>query len=137
MPIDQIHARLGVAALLFLLVAGVWGLLRWRRHLSVDAGYFGVLVVGELLLLGQALLGAYMLLQGQGAVLERPGMHVLYGVLPVLALPAVYAFTQGRTESPREQGLYGFVCLFMAALVWRASVTSAPLAAAWLALLLA
>jgi len=136
MPIEQIHARLGNAALLFLFVAGVWGLLRWRRQQSVDANYFGVLVVGELLLAAQTLLGAWMLVQGRGAALDRPGMHVLYGVLTMLTLPAVYAFTQGRTETPREQGLYGFVCLFLAALVWRASVTSAPPAAALLSLLL-
>lgn len=130
MTLTEIHARIGNSALLFMVVAGVWGLIRWRRNQGVDSNYFGILVVGELLLIAQALLGSYMLfILGRGANLERPSIHVLYGFLTVLTLPAVYAFTQGRTENPRDQGLYGFVCLFLAGLVWRATVTSAPLLA--------
>lgn len=127
MPINEIHARLGSAALLFMIIAGVWGLLRWARKQPIDSNYFGILVVGELLLIAQALVGAYMLfILGGGANLERANMHVLYGFLTAIALPALYAYTRGQTETHREQGMYAFMCLTLAALVWRAMVTSAP-----------
>ena len=133
MPINEIHARIGAAALLFMVAAGVWGLVRWRRKQAVDQNYFGILVVGELLLIAQTLIGVYMWLALQRASnLERPSIHFLYGFMTVLTLPATYAFTQGRTETDREQALYAFVSLFLAALVWRASVTSAPASVAML-----
>lgn len=127
MPIEQIHARIGNAALLFMIIAGVWGLLRWRQKKSVDSNYLGILVVGELLLIVQAAIGIYMwLVLSRASELGRPSMHFLYGFLTVLTLPAVYAFSQGKMESEREQALYAFACLFLAALVFRASMTSSP-----------
>ena len=127
MPIEQIHARIGNAALLFMVIAGVWGLLRWRQKKSVDSNYFGILVVGELLLIAQAAIGIYMWLAlGRASELERSGMHFLYGFLTVLTLPAAYSFSQGKMEGVREQALYALVCLFLAALVFRASMTSTP-----------
>ena len=127
MPIEQIHARIGNAALLFMVIAGVWGLLRWRQKKSVDSNYFGILIVGELLLIAQAAIGVYMwLVLSRASELGRPSMHFLYGFLTVLTLPAAYTFLQGKMEAEREQALYGLVCLFLAALVFRASMTSTP-----------
>ncbi len=131
MPIEQIHARIGNAALLFMVIAGIWGLVRWRQKKSMDSNYLGILVVGELLLVAQAFIGIYMwLLLGRAAELGRPSMHFLYGFLTVLTLPAVYSFSQGKIDGEREQMLYGFACLFLAALVFRASMTSTPAPAA-------
>ncbi|MBX7233135.1 MAG: hypothetical protein K1X65_02050 [Caldilineales bacterium] len=124
MPIDQFHVRIGNSALLFMLIAGVWGLWRWRQHRSVDASYRGLLLVGELLLIAQGLVGAYMwLFLNRDAVLVRPAMHILYGILTVIALPAAFSFASGKIEGEREQALYAFVCLFLAGLVWRAHTT--------------
>lgn len=128
MQIDQFHARLGNSALLFMIVAGVWGLWRWRRHQKVDASYRGLLLVGEILLIAQGLVGAYMwLFLNRDAVLERPTMHILYGILTVIALPAAFSFASGKVDGEREQALYAFVCLFLAGLVWRAQTTSTNL----------
>lgn len=124
MPIDQFHVRIGNSALLFMLIAGVWGLWRWRQHRSVDASYRGLLLVGELLLIAQGLVGAYMwLFLNRDAVLVRPAMHILYGILTVIALPAAFSFASGKIDGEREQALYAFVCLFLAGLVWRAQTT--------------
>ncbi|RME83919.1 MAG: hypothetical protein D6775_06875 [Caldilineae bacterium] len=123
MPINEVHARVGNAALLFMLIAGIWGLIRWARQQGIDANYFGVLVVGELLVLAQWLLGAYMWLGlGRVPASSRPWMHYLYGTVAALALPAVYAYTRGQTEDRRHQALYGLVCLFVAAIVFRATM---------------
>lgn len=128
MQIDQFHARLGNSALLFMIVAGLWGLWRWRRHQSVNANYRGLLLVGEILLVIQALVGVYMwLFMNRDAVLVRPTMHILYGILTVIALPAAFSFASGKIDGEREQALYAFLCLFLAGLVWRAQSTSANL----------
>lgn len=128
MQIDQFHARLGNSALLFMVVAGVWGLVRWRQHRSVDASYRGLLLVGEILLIAQALVGVYLwLFMNRDAVLARPTMHILYGILTVITLPAAFSFASGKIDGEREQALYAFVCLFLAGLVWRAQSTSTNL----------
>jgi hypothetical protein len=128
MPIDQFHARIGSSALLFMIIAGVWGLWRWRQGRSVDASYRGLLLVGELLLVTQGLVGAYMwLFLNADAVLVRPTMHILYGILTVIALPAAFSFASGKIDGEREQALYAFVCLIVAGLVWRAQTTSTNL----------
>ena len=128
MSIEQFHARIGNSALLFMVIAGLWGLLRWRQHRSVDASYRGLLLVGEILLILQALIGVYMwLILNRDAVLARPAMHILYGILTVITLPAAFSFASGKIEGEREQALYAFVCLFLAGLVWRASSTSTNL----------
>lgn len=128
MQIDQFHARLGNSALLFMVVAGVWGLWRWRRHQSVNSSYRGLLLVGEILLVVQALVGVYMwLFMNRDAVLVRPTMHILYGILTVIALPAAFSFASGKIDGEREQALYAFLCLFLAGLVWRAQTTSTNL----------
>lgn len=125
MEIDQFHARIGDSALLFMVIAGLWGLLRWRQHRSVDASYRGLLLVGEVLLVLQGLIGVYMwLFLNRDAVLVRSTMHILYGILTVIALPAAFSFASGKIDGEREQALYAFVCLFLAGLIWRASATS-------------
>ncbi len=130
MPIDQFHARVGNSALLFMVIAGVWGLWRWRQHRSVDASYRGLLLVGEILLILQALIGVYMwLFLNRDAVLVRPFMHILYGLLTALTLPAAFSFSTGKIEGERQQALYALVCLFLAGLIWRASSTSTNIGA--------
>ncbi len=126
MPINEVHARIGNAALWFMLIAGVWGVYRGLRKQPVDGNYFGVLVVGELLLAAQFLLGLYLWFGlNLHVALGRPFMHFFYGVLTLIALPAFYAFTQGRAEGSKEQLLYGIFTLFLAGLIWRATFTAA------------
>lgn len=124
MPINEIHARIGNTALLFMLIAGVWGLIRWRRKQAIDQNYMGILIVGELLLIGQLLLGVYMLLVQLAPPSSRPWLHYLYGFVTVITLPAVYAYTKGRTEEVSDQALYALICLTIAALVYRAMTTA-------------
>lgn len=125
MSLPEIHGRLGNTALLFMFIAAAWGGLRWLRKQPVDGNYFGVLVVGELLLLGQMLLGMWLWLGMRSTpVSDPPWMHILYGFLSVITLPAVYVFSKGRTEDRRDQGLYALVCLFLVAILWRAMTTA-------------
>jgi steroid 5-alpha reductase family enzyme len=127
MPINEVHARIGNSAILFMLIAGLWGLWRWSRRQGVNPNYLGMLLVGEGLMLVQGVIGVYMWLVLQRAAnLERPGMHFLYGILTVLTLPAAYSFIQGKLDPRREQFVYALVCLFLAGLLWRAMTTGVP-----------
>jgi hypothetical protein len=97
----ELHARLGNAAVLFVLVCGLWGLIGYLRGQPVSPSFWGALVVGL-----------------------RPGqlIHFLYGVLTVLSLPTAYAYSRGRSGR-RESLLYGLVCLFIFGLALRAMTT--------------
>jgi hypothetical protein len=120
MSLLQIHDNLGNAALFYFLALAVWGLLRFALRRGVSSGYWGALVIAELLTLAQGGLGA-ILFYG-GARPER-GIHVLYGVVSVLAIPLVYASTKGREERP-EMLLYGVAALVTAGLILRAMTTA-------------
>jgi hypothetical protein len=105
-----------------MVIAGVWGIVTRFRNQSISGNYWGILAVGELLILGQGILGSYLWLIG-----ERPGrmgVHILYGVVAVISLPAYYAITKGRDDKYASLA-YGFLCLFLAAISLRAVATGA------------
>ena len=57
MSLVQIHAGLSNACLLFSLIVAGYGFLRYFRQQGVDGGFFGVIVVGELLYIAQVVVG--------------------------------------------------------------------------------
>jgi len=116
---STIHGLLANTVMLFMAVAGVWGLVSYARRRGVDGGYWGILVIGELLVLAQGVLGTVLLIGG-----EQPGrgVHIVYGFVAVLTLPAFYGFTHGRDDR-RAALMYGLLCLFLAAIAWRAATT--------------
>lgn len=122
MSIIEIHGRLGNTALLFTIILAVWGLWRFFRRQGVDSNYWGALVIGELLLLVQAALGAFIYLSGIGH-LTRQYMHILYGVVSVLVIPTVFAFTRGD-DRHRVSLVYGAALLFNMGVIMRAQFTS-------------
>jgi len=61
-----------------------------------------------------------------GARPARIEVHILYGVLLVIVLPATFAYLRGRDER-REALIYGLVGLFLAGVSLRAIVTAAPI----------
>jgi hypothetical protein len=120
MTLTMIHASLANTALLFAIIAGIWGIVLRLRHKGIDGNYWGILAVGELLFLGQGLLGAYLWFSG--ARPGRMGIHILYGVVLIIGLPAYYAITKGRDDENAALA-FGVLCLFLAAISLRAAVT--------------
>ncbi|MDQ6883045.1 MAG: hypothetical protein M3077_02230 [Candidatus Dormibacteraeota bacterium] len=118
-----LHQRLALAGVLITLVIGLWGLFTFLRKRSATSGYRSTLVMTEFLFLAQGLLGAILFLAGN----KRPhdGLHLLYGVLLVIALPIGASYTSGR-EPRREPLVYGLVGLFMVGLTIRGITTGAP-----------
>ncbi|MFQ5854251.1 MAG: hypothetical protein ACE5LU_01205 [Anaerolineae bacterium] len=122
MSLVELHAGLANTARLFALVVGLWALLNYVRRQGISPSYWGTLVIGELVLVAQALIGVVMYFQGG----RPPGIvHFLYGVLVLLIWPGVYAYTQGR-DTRREALIYGLASLFLFGLAWRAINTGSP-----------
>jgi heme A synthase len=100
---------------LIALVVGVWGLISYFRRVPASGGYRSTLVMTEVLFILQGVLGILLFLGGQH---PRDGLHTLYGVLLVIALPIAATYTSGR--DPRNEPLiYGIVGLFMVGLTIR------------------
>lgn len=118
MTIIEFHGRLATTALYFAILMALWGLFRFFRKQKVDSSYWGALVIGEGLFLLQAGLGAYIWLSGVGSLGGR-WMHVLYGVVSVLVIPAVFAYTRGD-EQRRATLVYGVSFLFLVGILMRA-----------------
>lgn len=119
MSLSEIHSQLSSAVIMYTVAMGLWGIYGFSRRRGVSEGYWGALIVGELLILAEGLLGGYLWAQG-----IRPArwVHVLYGVTTALGIPAVYVYTRGR-EGRAENLAYGSAALIVALLTYRAVVT--------------
>ncbi len=120
MALGEIHGRLGYTALYFMVILALWGMWRYFRKQGVDSNYWGALMIGEILIIAQGLLGAYLYIIG--ARPER-GIHILYGVATALVIPVVYAYTKGD-EQRRVMLIYGSALLVSALLILRAITTA-------------
>ena len=115
-----IHARLSITVLLFMLALGLWALWNYLRGAGMTGSLWGGLVIGELLIVIEGLLGAGLFAAGL-----RPGrsaIHILYGVFMAIALPGAFSFTRGRS-SRSEALIYALVALFLAGVTIRARLT--------------
>lgn len=117
-----IHNRIAVSAIVFAFIMGVWAAWNYFRRQGVSPSYWGALIVGELLMLVQGVIGILLVLIG-----ARPGdfLHFLYGVLVALCWPAVYIYTNARAGR-NEAGVYAFVSFFIFGLALRAQMTGSP-----------
>ena len=120
MTLTLVHARLATAMLIFLSVAGVWGLATYFLRRSITGSYWGILAVGEILILAQMIIGVILWIEG-----ARPArtIHVLYGIVAVISIPGYYAYTGGRDDH-RASLTYGLICLFLVGISIRAIGTA-------------
>lgn len=113
-----IHAQLATAVTLFLAGLGVWGIFLGLSGSGPTPSYRGSLVVAEIAIVGQGLLGAL------AWVTRGPGdaIHVLYGLALAVTLPLVATIV--REGSPRRTSLsLGVASLFAAGLAIRGITT--------------
>lgn len=117
----ELHATLANTSLLYFVFLAIWGYWRFFRKQGLDPSYWGALAIGELLLLLQSGLGAYLWF----AIGLRPSrtIHVLYGVVSLMAIPAVYMYTKGGHDRA-EMLMYGTTTLITAGLILRAFATA-------------
>jgi len=74
-----VHVVNGVLVLALSLVAGVWGAVAWVRR-RPTVGFWYLLRAMQVVVVLQVAFGSILLLSGRNA----PGLHYLYGILPLL-----------------------------------------------------
>jgi hypothetical protein len=120
MSITFIHNRLSITILLYIIILCAWGLWRYARKEQVNANYRGALAIAEALIIVQGSLGLFLSLISLQP--ERGGIHILYGVLGTLGIPAVYIFTKGRNDR-KSILVYSAVLFFNVGIFIRSIVT--------------
>lgn len=117
----EVHRGLSNASTLFVAVLAIWALLLRLRSRPLDGSWFGAAVIGELLLLAQFGVGWILWFQGMGAVLPRAWIHILYGVVAIITLPAAYLYFS-KIQDPKVQTIaMAVACAFLWGIVLRAS----------------
>lgn len=115
----DLHSRLATAVALYLAALGVWGVLLGLRGAGPSPSYRGALVIVEIAILAQGLLGV-VAWPARG---PPQWIHVLYGLALALAIPL--AATMVREGSPRRTALtLGVVSFFAAGLAIRGMTTA-------------
>lgn len=115
-----LHARLQFTILLVLIGLLLWGLLCALRA-RLGQAYLATLAIAQLLLVAEGLLGV-LLLFGTNAP-GRLVLHIVYGTVALLLLPAVYLYNRGRSH--RWQALaYAATALFLAGVTMRAAIVA-------------
>lgn len=118
-----IHSRLAITALYYFLLITIWGYVNFFRKRPVDSTYWGMLAIGEFLLVAQGLLGVYMALGSGFAEPARGWLHYLYGAIIPVMIPGAYIYTQGRSTRS-EAMVYGTTAIITCGLIWRAMYTA-------------
>ncbi|MER2599337.1 MAG: hypothetical protein ABTQ73_07455 [Caldilineales bacterium] len=125
MSLTFIHARLSTASLLFSAICVAWGLLNFLRKQPVTGSYWGGLVLLQVLMVAQVIVGGLVGLSHWNA-LARPIVHALYGATVLLSLPAAYLYTGGKgTRS--DNVIYALVCLWLVFIVDRSASTGSEI----------
>lgn len=122
MPIGFIHARLATSVLLFSIICVAWGLLNYIRKQPVTGGYWGGLVILQLLAVAQVVIGIVVFVSTGGGQLVRPIVHLLYAATLVISLPAAYVYTGGK-DTRNENLIYALVCLWLVFIAERSITT--------------
>lgn len=117
----EVHRGLANASTLFVAALAVWALFLRLRSQPLDGNWFGAAVIGELLLLAQFGVGWVLWFQGMGAALPRAWIHILYGVVAIITLPAAYLYFS-KIQDPKVQTIaMAVACAFLWGIVLRAS----------------
>jgi hypothetical protein len=121
MTLIEIHSRLADTATYFIAALAVWALILRLRSQPLEGGWIGAAIIGELLILGESLLGGYLYWQGLSGGLPRPFLHILYGIVAVVTLPATYAYFSNLEDENVKTIAMALVCAFLWGILLRAS----------------
>lgn len=122
--IHSIHGALSNTAWLFFLIIGLWGLWRAIRGQSVNGNYLGAAFIGQLIFVVQAILGTLLWIGGQSTNMQRPGIHLLYGVFALVFLPFIYLSVLRGDDTNRAQWVLAFTTLFLFGIALRGISTA-------------
>jgi len=120
MTITRLHDGIANTILIYSLLVAAWSFWIYIRRRDLTPQFWGALAIAALVFVVQAGIGVVMLLLGLSTM---RWVHYLYGTLGVITLPAVFAFTRGRSTY-REALFYGLTLLFLSGVVLRATMTA-------------
>lgn len=120
MSLSQVHAGLAQTGTLFMIALGVWAIVFRIRSRPLDGSWYGGAAVGEILMLVQFALGWVLYGQGLGDNLPRAFVHILYGAVAVITLPAAYLYLSKLEDENVKSILFAIVCFFLMEVVIRA-----------------
>src|SRR5689334_16676956 len=112
----RMHAGLLFTLLLVFVVLIVWGLINFFRKSGLSRGYASALVIAELLLLSEVIIGILLVIDKAHAY--RQTDHIMYGIIAVLTLPMTMVYIRGR-NTRWDQLIYVAACIFLSAIVLR------------------
>jgi hypothetical protein len=116
----ELHGVLSRAILMFAAIAGLYGLYLYFRKQTVTPSYWGIIVVGNLLTLGQGAIGLLMAFSGAQT---NEWTHILYGITAALWIPLIsfinQQFNKGERNT-RETLIVALVSLFQVGVALRA-----------------
>lgn len=118
------HDGLSNAAWLFFLIVGLWGLFRAVRGYGTDGAYIGAVATGQLIFVAQAVIGGILWLNIGSTTLDRPAIHLLYGLFSLVFIPFIYLVTLRGDDSNQAQWILSFSTLFMFGISLRSIVTA-------------
>jgi len=116
----ELHGVLSRAIVMFTAVAGIYGLYLYFRKQTVTPNYWGIIVVGNLLTLGQGAIGLVMALSGAQT---REWVHIVYGITAALWIPIINLLNQQFNKGEhnvRETLIVALVSLFQVGVALRA-----------------
>lgn len=119
--IFSVHSLLGNTVMYYAAILTLWALWRIIRKQGMDSSYRGAAIIAGILVVIQGILGV-VLYFFSGLVLDKQ-IHVLYGALSALVIPAAYLYTKGASER-REMIITGLALLVMLGLAIRALMTA-------------
>jgi hypothetical protein len=116
----SLHHTLFVAAALYLFICLLWGLALVVGRRPISPAYRGTLRLAEGLLLAQAVVGLLVFF-----TVRHPAqvLHLAYGLVILLALPAAETFGPQWWKGRRETLVVTLGCLFALGLAVRAAMT--------------
>ncbi len=119
MSLSDFHGQFATTSLLYLLIVSLWSFWRFYRKQGANSSYWGLLAIGEILIIVQVLLGVYLWIIGL-----RPArtIHLLYGALIPVLIPGAYFYTKGRSGRA-EMLVYGTTTIIIVGLLVRATFT--------------
>lgn len=121
-----LHDRFAATATWFVLALGIWAIVQFLRNKPLGPSWMGAAVIAQLLLVLQGLLGAWLyLFGGQAPMLARPFIHILYGVVAVITIPAAWGYFSNLKEERVLTLAMGMTCIFLWGIVLR-GVATAP-----------
>lgn len=124
MSLPVLHQGLANTATLFIAAIGVWALVSRFRSRPLSASWYGAAMVGEIVIVLQGIIGGIMYFQGLDAALSRPFIHVLYGVVAVITLPAAYGYFANVEDENVKSLALAFTCFFLWGILLRASTVA-------------